>query len=197
MAQGSGSGGETRAAASAASPADVGGRPPIDPEMASKIAALRDGFLNAFAKVVLSLSATARYRHLSLGDLEAFVIEPLMRDRIAIATVSPPPATAIEGEVGGAAAGQAVAAGPLAGIAIWAKVSEAVDARIREQIAAGVFPVRLKPDDWSSGEIVWLLDVVAPSRQLTAAVMVQLQETTSLKQMPPRCPEWVRPVLSA
>lgn len=32
-------------------------------------------------------------------------------------------------------------------------------------------PVRLKPEDWNSGEIVWLLDVIAPSKPLAAAVL--------------------------
>jgi cytolysin-activating lysine-acyltransferase len=41
----------------------------------------------------------------------------------------------------------------LAGIAIWAKVSPEVDAKIREQIGSKVFPIRLKPADWASGEI--------------------------------------------
>ena len=56
----------------------------------------------------------------------------------------------------------------MAGIAIWATVPEvviaAVDAKIAEQIKAGVFPVRLASDDWTSGEVVWLLDVIAADR---------------------------------
>ena len=57
-----------------------------------------------------------------------------------------------------------------AGIAIWAKVSEEVDAKIREQIRAGAFPVRLKGEDWDSGEIAWLLDVIAPTKEQATAV---------------------------
>ncbi|MEM7644043.1 MAG: hypothetical protein AAF366_16205 [Pseudomonadota bacterium] len=40
--------------------------------------------------------------------------------------------------------------GPLAdiaGMAIWASLSDEVDAKIREQIKAGVFPVRLRAED--------------------------------------------------
>ena len=58
-----------------------------------------------------------------------------------------------------------------AGIAIWAKVSGEVDAKIREQIRAGAFPVRLKGEDWDSGEIAWLLDVIAPTKEQAAAVV--------------------------
>jgi hypothetical protein len=42
----------------------------------------------------------------------------------------------------------------VAGIAIWASVSTEVDARIRAQVKARVFPVKLKPEDWTSGSKV-------------------------------------------
>ena len=54
---------------------------------------------------------------------------------------------------------------------MWASVSAEVDAKIAEQTKAGVFPIRLKPDDWTSGEIVWLLDVIAPSREMATTVL--------------------------
>jgi hypothetical protein len=50
-------------------------------------------------------------------------------------------------------------------------VSEDVDARIREQIANGVFPVRLKQDEWNSGKINWLLDVVANDPKTVPSVI--------------------------
>ena len=46
----------------------------------------------------------------------------------------------------------------IAGFAIWASVSEEVDAKAARQIKAGIFPVRLKPKDWQSGSVNWLLD---------------------------------------
>ncbi len=49
-------------------------------------------------------------------------------------------------------------------------------ATLSEQIAAGVFPVRLKPADWASGDKVWLLDVIAPTRQLASAVLANLRQ---------------------
>ena len=88
-------------------------------------------------------------RHQSLGDLTQMVLEPLIRDRIAIAR----PAKEEPGMLT-----------DIAGFAIWASVSEEVDAKIREQIKAGSFPVRLKPEEWQSGSINWLLDVIAPDQ---------------------------------
>ncbi len=64
----------------------------------------------------------------------------------------------------------------LAGVVIWASVSEEVDAKIREQIKAGVFPVRLAAGDWASGEINWLLDVIAPSTAMATSVLANMKQ---------------------
>ena len=64
----------------------------------------------------------------------------------------------------------------ITGLAIWASVSEEADARIREQIKAGTFPVRLKSEDWNSGEINWLLDVIAPNQRATATVIANFRQ---------------------
>jgi cytolysin-activating lysine-acyltransferase len=58
----------------------------------------------------------------------------------------------------------------------WASVSPEVDARIAEQTKAGAFPVRLKPEDWKSGNIVWLLDVIAPTRDLATLVLTHFHQ---------------------
>jgi hypothetical protein len=41
---------------------------------------------------------------------------------------------------------------------------------------AGGFPVRLKPEDWKSGDIVWLLDVIAPMRELATMVLTNFHQ---------------------
>ncbi len=91
------------------------------------------------------------------------MVEPLLKGRLAIAT-------------GKAADAADDAEGSLAGIAIWASLSEEAELRLREQIASGVFPARLKPADWASGDNVWLLDVIAPTRQLASAVLANLRQ---------------------
>ena len=45
-----------------------------------------------------------------------------------------------------------------------------------EQIKAGVFPVRLNADDWASGDINWLLDVIAPDQKMTASVIASFKQ---------------------
>lgn len=83
---------------------------------------------SSFGQVVLAMSSVPRYRHQSRAHL---VIDPLVRDCIAIA--SPRPAEDADPK----------AALAPAAIAIWASVSVEVEAKIKEQIKAGAFPVRL------------------------------------------------------
>ncbi|MCZ0810620.1 hypothetical protein N5A93_00095 [Roseovarius sp. EGI FJ00037] len=56
--------------------------PQVDPEMLKKLGMLRVQVSENFGKVTMALP---RYRDQSLGDLSHPVLEPLIRDRIAIA----------------------------------------------------------------------------------------------------------------
>ncbi|MEN3380630.1 MAG: cytolysin-activating lysine-acyltransferase [Hyphomicrobiales bacterium] len=145
----------------AADPVDNAGDPRQDPELANKVAAMRAHVRDAFGKVVMAMMMLPRYRHQTLGDLQHLVLEPLIRDRIAIAYPGDTERSALSDVVG---------------FAIWASVSEEVDAEIRQQIKAGVFPIRLKPEAWNSGSINWLLDVIAPNRKMTASVIANLKQ---------------------
>ena len=128
-------------------PVEDAGDPRQDPEFARKVAALRSQVRESFGKIVMAMMMLPRYRHQTLGDLQHLVLEPLIRDRIAIAYPGDTERSALSDVVG---------------LAIWASVSEEVDADIRQQIKAGVFPIRLKAEAWNSGSINWLLDVIAP-----------------------------------
>ncbi|MEJ1999001.1 MAG: toxin-activating lysine-acyltransferase [Maritimibacter sp.] len=137
-------------------PEDSGAERQIDPEIVKKIAQLRSQVRESFGKVVMAMMGLPRYRHQTLADLQHLVLDPLIRDRVAIAY----PAEKEKSELT-----------DISGLAIWASVSEEVDAKIREQIKAGAWPVRLKSEDWTSGEINWLIDVIAPDRKTTASVI--------------------------
>lgn len=147
---------------------DVAGEPVAKTELSSealeKIAGIKTAIHSSFGQVALAMSSVPRYRHQSLADLAHLVIDPLARDCIAIA--SPKPA-------GGSDPKAALAP---AAIAIWASVSEEVEVKLKEQIKAGVFPVRLKPSEWKSGEKVWLLDVIAPTRELATIVLTSFNK---------------------
>lgn len=132
-----------------------------DPEITRKLAQVRSHIRESFGNVVMTMMMLPRYRHNSLADLQHLVLEPLIRDRVAIA---------YPGKT------EDKFAADMAGLAIWASVSDEVDAKIREQIGAGVFPIRLQADDWTSGENNWLLDVIAPDTKTTAAVIANFRQ---------------------
>jgi hemolysin-activating ACP:hemolysin acyltransferase len=143
------------------SAAEAPGPAQLDPEVAKKIAAVRSQVRESFGQVVMAMMMLPRYRNQTIADLQHLVLEPLIRDRVAIAYP------------GGS---QDNALADIAGMAIWASVSEEVDARIREQIREGIFPLRLKSDDWASGEINWLIDVIAPDQAATARVIANFKQ---------------------
>ncbi len=130
----------------------------VNDDVIQKLLQAKGQIFSVFGQVVFALSSVPRYRSQSLADLGHLVIDPISHDRIVIVSKKM--------EDGAEQAGLAPNA-----IAIWASVSADVDAKIVEQIKAGVFPVRLKPADWNSGEIVWLLDVIAPTRELATSVL--------------------------
>jgi cytolysin-activating lysine-acyltransferase len=124
--------------------------------------------VKTYGKVVMALASAPRYRHLALGDLASVVLDPLVRDRISTAQPMKEGAP-IEGD--------------MLGIAIWASVSDEVDAKIREQISHGVFPIRLKSEDWTSGAINWLLDLIAPNPQLASLVLGNFRHVVKQDQL--------------
>jgi hemolysin-activating ACP:hemolysin acyltransferase len=137
------------------------GTPTLDPETAKKIAAVRSHVRETFGKIVMAMMMIPRYRRQSLEDLQHLVLEPLINDRVAVAYPSDADSNALA---------------DIAGVAIWASVSEEVDAKIREQVKAGVFPIRIKPEEWKSGKINWLLDVIAPNSKATARVIANFRQ---------------------
>jgi hemolysin-activating ACP:hemolysin acyltransferase len=147
--------------AEATSPGASGAPPTPSPETLRKVGAIRSQVRETFGKVVMAMMMLPRYRSQTVGDLQHLVLEPLIRDRIAVA---------YPGKQGDEVLTD------LTGLAIWASVSESVDAGIREQIKAGVFPVRLKSEDWASGDINWLLDVIAPDKRATASVIANFRQ---------------------
>ncbi len=142
--------------------------PKLDAAALEQIAAIRSKVHETFGKVALAMMVLPRYRHQSIADLNTLLLEPLIRDRVAIATSKPKEGTMADAKDG---------------VAIWASVSEAVDAKIREQIKAGVFPIRMQADDWSSGNINWLFDVIAPNQALTTAVIANFRQVIKEGEM--------------
>ncbi len=142
----------------------------LTPELMAQIGELRAKIQMSIGQTVLAIMDLPRYKHMTVGDLSHLIVNPLLRNRVAIAhkSIVENGATRVDEET-------------IAGIAIWASVSDAVDAKINEQIKAGVFPIRLAPEEWTSGDLPWLLDVVAADRQQATAVLANFRQLAGEK----------------
>lgn len=131
-----------------------------DEETLKKLGQLRAQVRENFGKITMAMMALPRYRHQSIADLQQLVLDPMLRDRVAVAYPGDSDPRIAD----------------IAGLAIWASVSDEVDAKIREQIKAGVFPLRLKPEDWNSGKTNWLFDVIAPDAPSATRVLANFRQ---------------------
>jgi hemolysin-activating ACP:hemolysin acyltransferase len=68
------------------------------------------------------------------------------------------------------------------GLALWALVSEEVAAKLERQQKDGA-PFRLAPQEWKSGPIPWLLDIIGDPRA-AQAMYRQLLETVFRGERP-------------
>ena len=112
----------------------------------------------AFAQIVSILMHSPRYRHYTLGDLEWLVLPPLLTGQCSVAEA--------KSKDNGAPV-------PVA-VALWASVSPEVDQRLTETLNT---PIRLRPDEWRSGDILWLIDAVG-DRRVVPGLLKQLADNT-------------------
>ena len=101
---------------------------------------LRAAFARAsqvFGQTVSIFIQSPRHRHLMLSDLEWRVIPPIALRQYRLVQHKGAPA----------------------GFLSWALVSEDVEQRLQQP------DFRLRPQDWKSGDRVWIVDVVAPPQQ--------------------------------
>jgi hemolysin-activating ACP:hemolysin acyltransferase len=101
--------------------------------------------------VVVVLSRSPVHKHYSIADIEWMVLPPVMTGQFYVAE-------ATDKERGFRA--------PIA-VATWAFVSEEVDRRL-ESLAGGL--LRLRPDEWRSGTIGWLIDAAGNPAGVRAAL---------------------------
>jgi cytolysin-activating lysine-acyltransferase len=112
----------------------------------------------AFAQIVSILMHSPRYRHYTLGDLEWLVLPPLLTGQCSVAEA--------KSKDNGASV-------PVA-VALWASVSPEVDQRLTENLNT---PIRLRPDEWRSGDILWLIDAVG-DRRVVPGLLKQVADNT-------------------
>jgi cytolysin-activating lysine-acyltransferase len=113
-------------------------------------------FAVTFTRIVSVLTRSRHYKHYTLSDLEWLVAPPILTGQCAV----------MEATVNGRQV-------PVA-IALWANVSEDVDNRLSGSLTA---PIRLRPDEWRCGDVLWLIDAVGDVKAIPQ-LLEQLKATT-------------------
>lgn len=135
----------------------------LSPEDLQKRRAASAQLLLRFGEVVGVLMRTPQFRSLPLSEIGTLVVPPLMSGQFLVAEAQ----SKSQGFIT-----------PVA-TALWAKVSKEVDKRLSENLDK---PIQLAPNEWTSGEIAWLI-VLAGNAQSLAPMIQQLQRAT-LKGQP-------------
>ena len=135
-------------------PPRLAGQRPISADDQTRLAALQASA--SFGQVVSVLMRSSQHKHLALADLEWLVVPPLTAGQFAVANM------------------QSKEGGPSvpAAVVLWARVSPEVDQKLSTDLSA---PIRLQPDEWKSGDILWLIEAVGDGR-LLANFLKNLQE---------------------
>ena len=132
-------------------------------------------FAQSFAQIVAVLMRDPNFRNMRLADLQWLVLPPVMAGQFRLAQVPMPQDTKGQ-EAGKAPQGAKAQEGgilvPMA-VALWARVSPDIDKGLSESLDKDV---RLRPNQWASGNIVWLTAVAGDPRA-KPRFLKQLAET--------------------
>jgi cytolysin-activating lysine-acyltransferase len=123
--------------------------PALAPEAMKNAAAASKAVMAAFGEIVTVLMRTQEHRGKMLSDLEWLVVPAVTTGQFALAEA------------------QSKTNGMMApvGLILWASVSADVDQRLRANLASGL---TLKPDEWKSGDILWVIEAVGDPKILQA-----------------------------
>ena len=143
------------AAAAAAGPA--ASRPSLAAHKAHPREARQDRYAHAFSQIVAVLMRDANFRNLALAQLEWLVIPAVMSGQWRLAQMKPEQVT---NKADGSRVSNLVV--PVAA-ALWANVSPEIDKRLAGNLDK---PLLLRPNEWSSGDIPWLVAVAGDPRAI-------------------------------
>jgi cytolysin-activating lysine-acyltransferase len=104
-----------------------------------------------FAQVVAVLMRDPNFRNMRLADLEWLVLPPVMAGQFRLGHAMRPAGKTQQG------AGISV---PVA-VALWARVSPDIDKGLSDALDK---PVHLRPNQWASGNILWLMAAAGDPR---------------------------------
>ncbi|NOT72006.1 MAG: toxin-activating lysine-acyltransferase [Hyphomicrobium sp.] len=121
----------------------------LDAEQARKHAAISKRLEVSLGQFVVLMMRSPHYRHHTLGDLEWLVTPPVLAGQFAIAEA--------QSKDNGFTA-------PVAAVT-WARVSPEVTAKLTASIEK---PFRLRPDEWKSGDYIWVIDAHGDAKVITS-----------------------------
>src|SRR5262245_41377636 len=145
---------ETKSQQTSTQAGNGGGTAISEKDRRQALAALRNSL--AFTQIIGVLMRSEHYKHYTLGDLEWLVVPPMLAGQYRIGEAKP--------KTGGSI--------PVA-VVLWARVSAEVDQRLAQ---IGRAPIRLRPDEWTSGDILWLVHAAGEPR-FVREVLKQLNES--------------------
>lgn len=110
----------------------------------------------ALSNIVALMIRDPKFRVMKIADLEWLVMPAILSGQWQLAQGTTP---AGEKKEGAPAPGRMF---PVAAV-LWARVSPAVDARLSSNLDK---PMMLKPQEWTSGDIVWIIAVPGQAQYL-------------------------------
>jgi hemolysin-activating ACP:hemolysin acyltransferase len=157
--------GAGRQASGAGAPANGAKAQAPSPALDEKAQAFWRGKLAAanFAGAVSLFMRSPAHRHYTLADLEWCLIPALVLNQFMAAEARLPN-------------GQAM---PTA-IVLWARVSAEIDARLS---AAPRYPIRLHPNEWQSGDVIWIIDALGEPKAVQQCIEALTKTAFQGKQL--------------
>ncbi len=136
----------------------VAAKPQLSKQEQQQAALQSKMMMAAYGEIISVLSKSQHYKGATLTDLEWLVVPAVVNAQFTLAEAQ----SKSNGFV------------TPVGLVMWAFVSPEVDARLTANIAA---PVKLTPQEWKSGDIIWVVDAVGQPR-IVDALLKQVMKTT-------------------
>jgi hemolysin-activating ACP:hemolysin acyltransferase len=123
----------------------------LPPEELKKRAEVSQRLAATMGRIVRLMAQSPRHRDRKLADLQWLALPAVSNGQCALI------------EAQSKANGQVA---PVAAV-LWARVSADVDKRLSERLDE---PIRLTPEEWRSGDILWLVDAIGDDRAVAGLV---------------------------
>jgi hemolysin-activating ACP:hemolysin acyltransferase len=134
----------------------------LDGQPAADVGAKAEQFWEAkliaatFGNAVSLFLRSPAHRHYTVADFEWVLLPPLTLNQFMMAE-----ATLDNGQT------------IPAGMVLFARVSKEVDARL---LAEPLYPMRLHPNEWQSGDVFWIIDIIGGS-EVVEGLLTELDKT--------------------